>query len=140
MPAGENIGSVLGPTSHPQASLFSSPPNWTALTGPARLSFAFNDAGNISGGPWHPFDHAYGENAYLGFEFLSDLGTHYGWIHIQEFAGMGGWIYSYSYESEPGVNIQAGQIPEASTWVLLLGGLVIGVLRRHQKQKGPGFP
>lgn len=133
MPAGEEIGSILGSTSHPQASLFPHPPNWTALVGPAQLSFVFSEMS--AGGPWHPVDNAYGENAYLGFEFQSELGPHYGWIHIQEFAGVGGWFYSYAYESTPGASIRAGQIPEPSSLALLLGGMMAGVLRRHRKDK-----
>ena len=111
MQPGEVIGPELGPTSHPRASLFPDPPLWTALTGLATLSFGFNDNGNVTGGPWHPEGAGIGDDGYLGFEFAAEDGVHYGWIHIQEFAGAGGWFFEYAYESRPGVPIVAGAKP-----------------------------
>lgn len=133
---GEEIGSILGPTSNPMAALFPDDPVWTHLTGPARLSFLFNDAGNVTGGPWHPEnDAAYGEDAYLGFEFQGDDGTHYGWLRIQEFAGVGGFFREYAYNDFPGESILAGQIPEPSTTVLLIGGFAFVVGRRRRNSQ-----
>ncbi len=111
MQPGEVIGPELGPTSHPRACLFPDPPLWTPLTGLATLSFGFNDNGDITGGPWHPEGAGIGDDGYLGFEFMAQDGVHYGWIHIQEFAGVGGWFYEYGYEGRPGVPILAGAKP-----------------------------
>ena len=111
MQFGEEIGSLLGPTANPRAALFPSPQEWFALTGYSQLSHTFNDSGNVTGGPWHPFDDAYGEDAYLGFEFQAEDGIHYGWIRIHEFAGVGGFFREYAYESRPGVPILAGAKP-----------------------------
>ena len=68
---------------------------------PGNLSFGFNDGDDVVGGAWHDEATGIGDNAYLGIEFLGDAGTHYGWIHIQEFAGLGGWFYEYAYEDTP---------------------------------------
>lgn len=127
---GEEIGSILGPTANPRAALFSADPVWTHLTGPAQLSHGFSADGDIVGGPWHPFDDAYGEDAYLGFEFQAEDGKHYGWIRIHEFAGVGGFFREYAYNDTPGESILAGQIPEPSTSILMMGGLVFAVGRR----------
>jgi hypothetical protein len=133
---GEEIGSILGQTSNPRASLFSADPVWTHLTGPARLSFIFSGDGNQIGGPWHPFDDAFGEDAFLGFEFQAEDGTHYGWIRIHEFAGVGGFFREYAYNDIPGASILAGQIPEPSTTALLIGGLVHVIARRRRNNRG----
>ncbi len=111
MQPGEVIGPELGPTSHPRACLFPDPPLWTALTGLATLSFGFNDNGDVTGGPWHPEGAGIGDDGYLGFEFTAEDGVHYGWIHILEFAGIGGWFYEYAYEGRPGAPILAAAKP-----------------------------
>lgn len=131
----ETIGSILGPTANPRAALFPSPQNWFAIERYIQLSHGFNDGGDITGGPWHPFDDAYGENAYLGFEFQGEGGPHYGWIRIQEFAGVGGFFLEYAYEDTPGAAIRAGQIPEPSTWAFILGGVTLAALRRRRKSR-----
>ncbi len=111
MQPGEVIGPELGPTTHPRASLFPDPPSWTALTGLATLSFGFNDNGDVTGGPWHPEGAGIGDDGYLGFEFTAEDGVHYGWIHIREFGGVGGWFYEYAYEGRASVPIKAGAKP-----------------------------
>ena len=133
---GEDIGSILGSTTNPRAALFPDDPVWTHLTGPARLSFIFSGDGNQIGGPWHPFDDAYGEDAYLGFEFEGDDGTHYGWLRIHEFAGVGGFFREYAYNDTPGESILAGQIPEPSSVALVGSGLVALFGRRRRNNQG----
>ena len=129
----ETIGSILGPTANPRAALFPNPQNWFAITQYFQLSHGFNDGGDISGGPWHPFEDGYGEDAYLGFEFQGDNGRHHGWIRIHEFAGLGGFFREHAYEDTPGAAIRAGQIPEPSTWAFILGGVTLAALRRRRK-------
>jgi hypothetical protein len=48
MQYGEFIGLNLGPTLHPRAALRSNPQEWSPITGLARLSFAFNDGGDVT--------------------------------------------------------------------------------------------
>ena len=133
---GEEIGSILGLTTNPRAALFPDDPVWTHLNGPAQLSHSFSADGNIVGGPWHPFDDAYGEDAYLGFEFQGDDGIHYGWLRIHEFAGVGGFFREYAYNDFPEESILAGQIPEPSTTVLLIGGFAFVIGRRRRNNQG----
>ena len=132
---GETIGSILAEAQNPRAAAFSSPQSWFSITGFFQLSHGFSGDGDIIGGPWHPFDDAFGEDAYLGFEFQGDDGTHYGWLRIQEFAGVGGFFREYAYNDTPGESILAGQIPEPSTTVLLIVGfaLVVGCRRRNNQ-------
>jgi hypothetical protein len=85
-----------------------------------------------TGGPWHDETTDIGDHGYLGIEFLGDTGTHYGWIHIEEFAGVGGWFYDYAYDDSAGVGLVAGVIPEPSTFLLLvLGGTALLALRKR---------
>jgi len=131
MQPGEAIGATLGPTQHPRASLISDSQVWANVLGLGNLSFGFNDGDDVVGGAWHDEATGIGDNAYLGIEFLGDAGTHYGWIHIQEFAGLGGWFYEYAYEDTPGASLIAGVIPEpSSVLLLLLGGACLLSLRR----------
>lgn len=69
---------------------------------------------------------------YMGVEFLRDDGIHYGWVAVSaggttSTVGTTGW----AWESEPGVPIIAGAIPEPSSVLLLmLGGSFLFALRR----------
>ncbi len=72
-------------------------------------------------------------DAYIGLEFTSDLGTHYGWVHYIGFSSpesgtpldvLGGFINSWAYETQSGVSIAAG-IPEPSNGILILIGSAI---------------
>lgn len=79
---------------------------------------------NFSGsaGYWNPPPGSF-MTAYLGVEFDIDGADHYGWIGLTVGgAGNGGVIHDWAYNTVPGEMIFAGQVPEPSTWVLLLGG------------------
>ncbi len=68
-----------------------------------------------------------GQTAYIGTEFQIEGQTHYGWIQFEDRIGSsGGYLLDYAYESEPGVGILAGAIaiPEPSTYVSLILGLL----------------
>jgi len=69
-----------------------------------------------------------GQHAYMGVEFQRAGATHYGWILLQiseDYAAIGA-IESWAWETQPGVPIFAGAVPEPSTWVLLgLGALAL---------------
>lgn len=69
-------------------------------------------------------------DAYIGVEFMASDGIHYGWIQYVGFShpekGLifpvpGGFIDSWGWETQPGVPIIAGAIPEPST-AAYLGG------------------
>ncbi|OQC73822.1 MAG: hypothetical protein BWX45_00274 [Deltaproteobacteria bacterium ADurb.Bin002] len=67
------------------------------------------------------------ESGYAGLQFQIDGQTHYGWVRVgAPLAGLnGGWIYEYAYDTQPGVPILAGAVPEPSTWALMVGGGVL---------------
>lgn len=80
--------------------------------------------GENGGGP------IYNQHVYLPFALLQAPGeldgARYGWIRVQEIAGLGGVMWDYAYETEPDTAIIAGQIPEPATpllLVLIAGGL-----------------
>lgn len=82
-----------------------------------------------------------GQHAYMGVAFDIDGEIHYGWIDllVGEYSA-GATIYGWGYETEPGVSILAGAgaVPEPSTSMLLIGGLLtIGcTLRRAKARRG----
>ncbi len=79
-----------------------------------------NNAG--SSGYWNP---QVGTllTAYVGVEFNIDEAVHYGWIQVTVGGiGNGGIIHDWAYNSVPDMPILAGQVPEPSTWALLIGG------------------
>lgn len=90
------------------------------------LSFAFDDGGIVTGGPF------LGQIAYLGFEFEADDGNHFGYILIREQGGFGGFFLETGYESEPGVPIIAGAVPEPSGTLLICLGSMLGLIRRSR--------
>lgn len=80
------------------------------------------------------------ESAYAGLQLQINGNTHYGWIRLGAPLPFlnGGWIYDYAYEARPGVPILAGAIPEPSTWALLVGGgvLMVSFKRNRNERKG----
>lgn len=78
--------------------------------------------------------------AYAGLQFRVASEIHYGWIKMQEIPGLGGGgiVYEYAYETRPGVPILAGAIPEPSTWALLVGGGVLMVWSRRNRNERRG--
>lgn len=124
LPAGFQIGALLEPSHH-----------WVSLDSPDRywrsaLS-ACADIGCI--GLFH------GQDAYMGIEFRRGEDIHYGWVHINNPAGQaGGYILDWAYETQPGVSILAGAVPEPSTWALLAGGGVLMVWFKRKRNARSG--
>ncbi len=135
MQQGEVIGLTLNSTQHPRASLISSSQEWMNFPGLANLSFGFNDGSDVVGGAWHDEVTGVGDNGYLGVAFQGDNGTHYGWIHIEEFAGVGGWFYEYAYENTPGTGLIAGAVPEPSSVALFTIGAIGAWTLRKRKNR-----
>jgi hypothetical protein len=69
---------------------------------------------------------------YVGVQFLINGDTHYGWVEVEvPFVGVnGGTIRSFAYETQPGVPIAAGQVPEPSSAFLLGLGVLVPVTKR----------
>ncbi len=70
-----------------------------------------------TGGPWHEVSHGI-----LGLMFDIDGNTHYGWADISSDSDYQMTLHSWAYETQPGVGIYAGAVPEPSTWALFLTG------------------
>lgn len=77
-----------------------------------------------------------GIEAYLGVQFEIDGNTHYGWVLVENlFDDVGGGIIkAFAYESEAGVPIVAGEIPEPSAALMASAGLAGGCLRRRRQR------
>lgn len=82
---------------------------------------SINDGGVFSPGPFHE------TTTFLGFEFERLGERHYGYAEVTGINGDGLIISGLAWESEPGVGIRAGAIPEPSNFVLLVVG-ILGVL------------
>ncbi len=64
-----------------------------------------------------------GHRGYMGISFDIAGETHYGWMDIMvDFANPYAEIYGWGYETEAGVSVYAGAIPEPSTMHLLTIG------------------
>jgi len=79
-------------------------------------------------GYWVGADHAY-----MGVRFLADEDMYYGWIEMSlaDTEPYAMTIHSWAYETQPGVGITFGVVPEPSTWALFLIGSVIIFFNRH---------
>ncbi|MFT5471571.1 MAG: hypothetical protein ACI8UO_006706, partial [Verrucomicrobiales bacterium] len=113
-----------------EGSFIGAPPETEAIWGSGSIPIqaCFNAGGIVCFGGFQ------GGIEYLGLEFDINGNTHYGWIEIEsrEFF-LFILIHRWAYESEPGVPIRAGLIPEPSAAVLLLSGLLLTARRRRRK-------
>jgi hypothetical protein len=78
------------------------------------------DFGLIGVGRW-----AWVTNGYLGVSFTAVDGVHYGWVRISSYDDMRAHIHDWAYESQPGVGISAGMVPEPTTLKLVSVGLSV---------------
>ena len=71
--------------------------------------------------------------SFIGLELDVDGNTHYGWVEISSFVGTFNdlRVHGWAYETEPGVAIAAGAIPEPSSVLLLSLGLPVFLRRRR---------
>lgn len=74
----------------------------------------------------------FGEEFFLGVELHLEDGLHYGWIALEfRFAHLGE-IRGWAYETEPGVPIRAGAIPEPSA-TLLTGSAALALAQKRRR-------
>jgi hypothetical protein len=72
------------------------------------------------------------QRSFLGFEFEIEGAQHYGYFDISSFPGsFGAALNGWAYESEPGRAITTAFIPEPSTGLLSVLGLV-AIMRRRR--------
>ena len=79
-----------------------------------------------------------GTTAFAAVEFQIGGQTHYGWFRVRNGPPLTTdiWIDDWAYESEPGVPILAGAVPEPSVGVLgLLAAMVLGLKRRGRDRR-----
>ncbi len=84
-------------------------------------------------GYWANTDHDY-----MGVRFLAGSDLHYGWIEMSLDGSLPNpmTIHSWAYETQPGVGIMLGMVPEPSTWMLFLTGLGCLLCRlRHRRKR-----
>ena len=75
----------------------------------------------------------FGGIEYLGVELDLNGETHYGWIEVESRPlATVAIVHRWAYESEPGVPIFAGRIPEPSAIALLPAGLALAARRSRR--------
>lgn len=72
------------------------------------------------------------EDAYIGVEFARATGIHYGWLRWVGGQGHWGRVYGWAWETEPGVPIIAGAVPEPGGASLLSAAACLLALRRRR--------
>jgi hypothetical protein len=77
----------------------------------------------------------WGTRAYIGMEFQMNDGMHYGWFDVEgssssPYAEVHGW----GYETEAGIPIIAGAVPEPSTIMLFSAGAMAILLSRFKRR------
>jgi hypothetical protein len=77
---------------------------------------------------------AYQTNGYIGFDWVINGQNYYGWMEVSSIvndAAIYGEITEIAYETSPNTPITIGEVPEPSTWALLVcGGFALMKLRR----------
>jgi len=87
---------------------------------------------SFGNGYWDGADHQY-----MGVRFYGDAALYYGWIEmsIEPDMPQNMTIHSWAYNSQPGVGLMAGVVPEPSTWALFLCGGIALLVRIRQRRK-----
>jgi hypothetical protein len=83
-------------------------------------------------------------DGYIGVEFMAADGIHYGWIQYVGFSHpekglgfpvLGGFIDSWAWETQPGVLIVAGTIPEPTTTTFVVVSVLSLIQRRRKNEQ-----
>ncbi len=76
-------------------------------------------------------NHAEGRSVLLGFRFVQDTETHYGWLRLSVDDDMRLTLQDLSYESASGEGIRIALVPEPTSLGLILPGLFLLARRRR---------
>lgn len=78
---------------------------------------------------------AIGEQGYLGFVYQTTEGgdNHYGWFRLTVDNTGNGIVHDWAYTDAPNQGIQAGAIPEPSTYALVAGLLMLGLVALRRR-------
>jgi len=72
--------------------------------------------------------------AYLGIRFQEDDEFHYGYVHLRGEGATGATVFGYAWETEPGKAIAAGAVPEPSSVLCTVIGLLAWSTKRRRVQ------
>jgi hypothetical protein len=124
---GEFIGAQEPAATIWTESFFLDPPFQHVEALPLIIGCAAGGGGTVCSGDF------VGRLAFAGIEFEIDGATHYGWFLVRTGTlTVNLQIEEWAYESEPGVPIRAGAIPEPSGGILaVLGALLLAMRRRR---------
>lgn len=110
-------------------------PDTAELIGIPRNSNQVSFGGSANNGSGGIFNNSMFLNAsgYFGIEFKIDDATHYGWVHIANDSnlGTGGYIDGWAYETDAGVGISAGAVPEPGVGLMFFVGAIGLIVRRR---------
>ncbi len=93
------------------------------------------------GGFFPPVSEFFKEESYIGLKFEIDGQVHYGWLGVELAPGNLPWnsrpsssrITGFAYETQPGIPIIAGAVPEPCSPILFAAGAgLIFIRRRHR--------
>jgi hypothetical protein len=83
------------------------------------VSYMIVDDGEVLGiGPWINVT-----EGLLGVSFDTDGQTHYGWLRMSDVSSTTFMLHDWAFETQPGLGINAGVVPEPSTMALFAIGL-----------------
>ncbi|QDT67750.1 PEP-CTERM motif protein [Planctomycetes bacterium MalM25] len=101
----------------------------TTAGGPFSASLAYGAAN-----PNAEFNSA--DGAFIGLEFPINAVSHFGWVRVTIDNAAGSFVINdWAYESEPGVGITAGAVPEPGSLGLLAAGAA-GVAALRKRRRG----
>ncbi len=112
--------SILDAAPIAAGSVIASGSTWGSGTYPLVDWESIPGVGLMGAGSW-----AFISNGYMGVSFTAADGVHYGWVQVSSYNTMGAHINSWAYESQPGVSIEVGVVPEPTTLALFVIGLAI---------------
>jgi len=130
---GLQVGSIIGVLEPPSSvwteSFFLEPPFDFLESIPTLIGCAAGGGETVCIGDF------VGATAFAGVEFTIAGATHYGWLRIMaNDLSTHTAILDWAYESDPGVPIRAGAIPEPSTgFLVLVGSMLLAIQRRRRE-------
>jgi hypothetical protein len=89
-----------------------------------------NGGGLVAVGPW-----AGVTNGLLGVQFDIAGESHYGWVRVTDRGPFVITIHEWAYETQPGIGIPAGMIPEPSALLLFFSGVSVIAWKRWRRRR-----